>query len=234
MKPTDSIPKKAPRAAAPVRMQFDARVEPFWAELNANRPNYSTLELWRQKRRLTRILKLIRAELAAQGVELPADWDKSEAPTACHIRIDKMGVFQEVRQYANEIQNPSQPDLLENRFEPNSFMHVLRHRERQSYYLPVDFPEPFNIQPESGADLVPVASSIRAAEELDRMNRELKVESSFKIKGMKDFVEATEANIAQFESSFNSADRFWVKFGFLVLQRLVKQSVAHKLPVIFQ
>lgn len=234
MKPTDSIPKKAPRPASSAKMQFDARVEPFWAELNENRPGHSTLELWRQKRRLTRILKSIRTELAAQGVELPADWDKVEGTMICHIRIDKLGVFQELRQYANEVQNPSQPDLLENRFEPNSFLHVLRHRERQAYYLPIDFPDPFNVQPETGADLIPVASSVRVMEELGRMNKELKVETSFKIRGMKDFVEATEANIAQFESSFNSADRFWVKFGFLVLQRLAAQGVKHRLPVIFQ
>jgi hypothetical protein len=213
-------------------MQFDARVEPFWKGFLSRKDKMGVFEQRREKKRLQKVVDTVNAAFQAEG--LPQQkWDTETGEPVCHIRIDKLGVFQDLRRYAASLENKEAENVMQDWTVDTSFPHLLRHRERKSYYIPVGFAHPIKIEEEEKGNWTLVGSVLSLAAELGEINRNLKVQDSFQIKKMVDFLQVTEKDITKFESRTYEPEKFWLNFGFLVIQKLVRKAWEHELPIIF-
>jgi hypothetical protein len=111
--------------------------------------------------------------------------------------------------------------------------HLPALRDRECYMVPVDFPSAVTVSTGSGEDTVPVVSSVRAKQELVAVNMQVRIDETFPLKKMVDFLDATEKDISMYEKRFSTDDGFWPKFTYLLLKKLVDTSLDRKLPVIF-
>lgn len=219
-------------AAAPtVPMSFDARVQPFWLPLKDRTHPLGFFESWKRKRHLTTILRAINAALQTQSVGA-ANWDQSPGECLCNLRVDRMGVLQDLRTFAARQDDQSATEVFNGNAE-SRFRHLIKNRDRSSFYIPIDFAEPFMIHDPETRDLVPVGSSVRLRRELTLLNKDLKVEETFQIKKMVDFLQATAQDIARYEVSFANDPLFWVKFGYVLLDKLAQKSIQSRLPIVF-
>jgi hypothetical protein len=99
--------------------------------------------------------------------------------------------------------------------------------------VPVIFPAPVLAEPGGGEEAIPVASSVRVRAELGEINDLFRIGESFALNKMVDYLDATERDIALYESRLGTADGFWAKFSYVLLQKLMDVSVERNLPVIF-
>jgi hypothetical protein len=201
---------------------FNARVEPVYHSLEQLRPKLGFFEHRRRRKRLERLLDLAAEQLARQGAD-GRSWIGAGGTCVCNLRVARLGFLNELRKYAVRKGGAEAADR---------FPHLLRHRDRNSYYLPVRFPQPFTLEAEGG-DTVPFGSATELAEELADLNTALKVESSFRMTQMVDFLDATPKDISAYESTHGSEGPFWVRLGYVMLQKLARKSLEHQLPIIF-
>lgn len=195
----------------------NARVEPFWYSIGRLRSRIGFFNALRERWVLRRQVAAINTELKRQKVD-PNRWDRVTGECVCNLRVAKMGLLHGLRTFAS-------------RQGADELRHLLRHRDRKSYYLPLDFSEPFVIV--SIGEEIPVGSSLRLVAELKRLNEVLNVESSFGMKKMVDFLDATDRDISTSESRFGDNEGFWVRFGYVFLRKLAEKSVEHRMPIIF-
>jgi len=223
---------KAAGGTPPAPMQFDARVEPFWHWTATQRKELGFFGAWKRKRRMQAVLRTINAELAAQGVEV-GGWDQKEGETVCNLRMDRLTVMQDLRVFAAAMDKQSATEIFLGQAD-SRFVHLIKNRDRDAYYLPIDFPEPIMVLDAETQEFLPVGSAVRLQRELAEMDKTLRVEKTFQVKKMVDFFQAGEAEIRQFDQRFGHDPQFWLKFGFVVLQKLARKSVETGFPVIFQ
>ena len=69
-------------------------------------------------------------------------------------------------------------------------------------------------------------------DKLNELNKTLKVEKTFRLQKMVDYMDADEREIAKIETYMDVSGKFWVKFGFLVARKLAEKSVETNLPVV--
>lgn len=201
---------------------FNARVEPIFYSIERLRPSLGYFDYRRRRRKVQRLLDVVAEELARQGAG-DMRWTSVEGRCVCNLRVARLGLLSDLRRYAARDASPHGEDR---------FPHLVRHRDRDAYYLPVRFPRPFSVAVEP-ADPVPVGSAVMLAEEMAELNLRLRVESTFRLKQMVDFLDATQEHIGMYESKFGTDDLFWVKFGYVILQKLVRKSLEHNVPIIF-
>lgn len=225
----DKKPATTPADPTSVPMQFDARVEPFWLWRKKN--NLGFFAAWKKKRRMQAIVRAIREGLAAQDVEA-GDWDQGDGEVVCNLRMDRLGVLQDLRLYAAGLEKKSATEIYQGESD-SRFAHLIKNRDRDAYYLPIDFPDPLLVLEHETKEFLPVGSAPRLLRELAELNKELRMEKTWKLKAMVDFFQAGEGEIRQFELRFGNDPNFWMKFGFVMLQKLAKKCVETKLPVIF-
>lgn len=223
---------KAPEGAPLARMHFDARVEPFWGWMTSQRKELGFFGTWKRKRRMQGIVRAITVSLAEQGVDAP-DWDKAEGSTVCNLRMDRLGVLQDLRVMAASLDKQSATEIYLGQAD-SRFVHLIKNRDRDSYYLPIDFPEPLMVLEAETKEFLPVGSSVRLMRELAELDKVLRIEKTFQVKKMVDFFQAGEPEIIQFDKRYGHDPQFWLKFGFVMLQKLAKKSVESGLPVLFQ
>lgn len=202
---------------------FNARVEPIRHTLERLEPSMGWFRRWREKRKLNRFITEVKLRLPVSTPSGPP-WDERQGACVCNMRIAKLGVLSDLRHYASQLVGEN-PDL--------NLSHVIHHRDRDAYYIPVDFPLPMAVQDPSSRDHIPVGSSLRLLAELDEINTFIQVEKTFKLHKMVDFLDATGDALGKYQSTFGTDPTFWIKFGFVVLRKLAEKSVEHKLPIIF-
>ena len=201
---------------------FNARVEPFAFSLEKKRKDLGLLEYWKLKGESDRRLKAIRAALPKQKVA-DRTWEKAKGECVCNLRVARMGMLADLRDFAKG-ESPG----------PRRFRHLLQGREFNTIYLPVDFERPFAIPPAPGGgkDPTPVGSVPRLASELEALEKTLRTAATFKLK-MVDFLDVTPEAIGKYESSVGGVLDFWVKFGFIILRKLVEKSAESGFPILF-
>lgn len=201
---------------------FNARVEPLWYTYTRLKDRMGFFERWRERRRLSRLISAVNAELKGQGVS-PGDWDRRAGSCVCNLRVAKTGLIGEFRRHLRETLGE---EVL------RSWPHVLAVRDRACYLIPHDFPRPLAVSPGRGEETVPVSSSPAALRELEEVNRRWRIDETFALKKMVDFLDATEKDIQMYESRFGAEEGFWPRFAFVLLRKLTEVSVARGFPVI--
>ena len=78
-----------------------------------------------------------------------------------------------------------------------------------------------------------MASAVGVREELAAINKQFRIDDTFAIKKMVDYMDATERDIAIYEQRLGSQDGFWPKFAYVLIKKLADVSVEKKLPAIF-
>jgi len=74
---------------------------------------------------------------------------------------------------------------------------------------------------------------VRVRAELGEINDRLHIDETFALKKMVDYLDATERDIALYESRLGTSEGFWAKFSYVLLKKLMDVSVEKKLPVLF-
>ena len=110
-------------------------------------------------------------------------------------------------------------------------LHALR--DRPCIMVPISFARPLSADPGSGEEVLPVASAVGIRAELGEINKKFRIDDTFAIKKMVDYMDATERDIAIYEQRLGSQDGFWPKFGYVLIKKLADVSVAKNLPAIF-
>lgn len=212
-------------------MGFDARVEPFLFSTEKTRKELGFFKYRREKSRVIRAVETIRRAID-QNLTTEFPWARLDGERVCNMRIAKLGVLQDLKDYAAKLDNTTLQQIKKEGA-PTRFLHLVQTSEQHGYILPENFPKPLLIQLRDVRGPFPVLSSYRLQAELSEINKSLNVEKTFKIKKMPQFMEAKDEDIAHFEANFNVRGDFWIKFGFLVITKLTEQSIEHKLPVSF-
>ena len=192
---------------------FQARVAP----ISAAGTSVGWLARLRERRRLRRIADAVNAQLRAAGVD-PGDWDRSGGEPVLRLRVEKLGVLEDLRTFAR-----ARPAL--------ALPHLLEHRERNALYVPADFDPPFAV--DFDGDRIPVGSVPRLKRELARVESELNLETALAAGAAVDLSHASETDISKYESLATADPLFWPRFGFLLVRRLARAADEHRYPIIF-
>lgn len=201
---------------------FNARVEPIWYTYSRLKGRMGFLERWRERRRISRLISAVREGLKGQGVSA-GDWDRRTGSCVCNLRVAKTGLMGEFRRYLRETFGEETA---------KGWPHLLAVRDRACYLLPHDFARPLSVSPGRGEETVPVGSAPAALRELEEVNHRWRLDETFALKKMVDFLDATEKDIQLYESRFGAEEGFWPRFAFVLLRKLSEVSVARGLPVI--
>ncbi|OHB74734.1 MAG: hypothetical protein A2Z34_05350 [Planctomycetes bacterium RBG_16_59_8] len=197
---------------------LDARVEPLGNVLDRAKESLGLLGSFREKRRWKKIVEKINERIRAMTGGSAILRDDRRGEPVCHLKIARPEMFEALKAFAGT---------------KGSFRQLAGIREEGSWYLPVDFAEPFGVEGAGDGETLPVGSAVRLRDELVALNKFLRVEESFALKNMVDFMDAGEAEIAKFEKRLNADGDFWLKFGFVTLKKLADRSVEHRYPIVF-
>lgn len=203
---------------------FNARVEPFWRAFDRLKFRMGFFERRRERRRLERIVAGVRAGLKDQGAD-PQGWDARPGECVCNLRVARMGLVKEFKTYVRGFADAAEGE------EP--WPHLAALRDRPCLLLPVEFFRPLSVSPGGGEEPLPVASSLRARAELEAINARLRIDETFALRKMVDYLDATERDIAIYESRLGAQEGFWPRFTFVLLRKLCDASATHGLPVLF-
>jgi hypothetical protein len=99
--------------------------------------------------------------------------------------------------------------------------------------VPVAFTRPFSVEQSGGDETIPVASAVGVRDELAAVNRKFRIDETFAIKKMVDYMDATDRDISIYEQRLGSQEGFWPRFAYVLLRKLADVSVEKKLPAIF-
>jgi len=201
---------------------FNARVEPIWYTYTRLKGRMKFLERWGERRRLARLIAAVNAELRRQGVP-PGDWDRRTGSCVCNLRVAKTGLVGEFRRHLRQTFGEEAA---------RGWPHLMAVRDRACYLLPHDFPRPLAVSPGRGEETIPLASAPAALRELEEVNRRLRIDETFALKKMVDFLDATEKDIQLYESRFGAEEGFWPRFAFVLLRKLAEVSASRGLPAI--
>ncbi len=228
----EAKPMAAKAETAPAKHLFVVNVQPFWEGVGERAKALGFFGGWKEKRRMKRLVSEVARQLAIQEVAAGA-WDQAQGGTVTSFRIDRQGVLHDLREFAAKLEDKSYVSIVEGN-QKSSFPHLMQSKERNAYYIPVEFPDPIWVSLDPNLEPVPVGSSVKLESELDALNEHLRVEETFKLKKMVDFFQASDREIAKFESTADmQGGQFWVKFGYVLIRKLAHKSVEHSLPIVF-
>ncbi len=200
---------------------FNARVEPLWFTYSRMAGRLGFFLRWREKHRIGRLVRSVNRELRRMGAE-PRSWDEGKGGCVCHHRVAKMGVVTELKHYLARTQDAAVA---------RGWTHLMALPDRNGLLIPPDFDHPVTIGTGSEGAFI-VASSARVQAELKAVNQALRIDETFAIRKMVDFLDATDRDIAMYESRFGTHEGFWAKFAYILLRHLTDASVERKLPLI--
>jgi hypothetical protein len=202
---------------------FNARVEPVWHTFSQMEASLGFFDRRRERKKVEHVLDSIQTAIVGQKGN-PTGWEKTPGDCVCHLRVAKMGLVKELKTWlkihsdgAAEVKWPH--------------LHVLR--DRPCMMVPAPFTRPISAETSGSDEPIPVASSIAVREELAAINKMFKIDETFAIKKMVDYMDATERDIAIYEQRLASQDGFWPKFAYVLIRKLADVSVEKKLPAIF-
>ncbi len=79
---------------------------------------------------------------------------------------------------------------------------------------------------------MPVSSAPAALRELEEINPRLRVDETFALRRMVDFLDASERDIQAYESRYGADEGFWPRFAFVLIRKLAGVSAERGLPAI--
>lgn len=201
---------------------FNARVEPVWHTFSQMEASLGFFDRRRERKKVEQVLDSIQSSIVGQKGN-PSGWDKTPGDCVCHLKVAKMGLVKELKNWLKV--------GLDGTAEAKwPHLHILR--DRPCLMVPVPFALPFQAQT-GGDEPIPVASSVNVHEELAAINKKFRIDDTFAIKKMVDYMDATERDIAIYEQRLGSQDGFWPKFAYVLIKKLADVSVEKKLPAIF-
>ena len=213
-------------------MLFNASVEPIPQYLETMQEVYDK-----------KIYKRLKTKFDALNAHLLKLWSlkadliknlltKNEGGLKANIMVDKFGLFRDVKEFAADLQARliSEGGASPN---PGPLAHILNQGDTDGVFLPFKFTNPMQLKIPGRAHSFPVSSSVILEQELQLLNQHLKVERTFKIIHLPEFIEATSKQIEMFEKEHAVDPSFWIKFGFVVLRTLNLTARENKLPIIF-
>src|SRR5262245_53253908 len=202
---------------------FNARVEPVWHTYSQMEGSLGFFDRRRERKKVEHVLDSIQTAIVGQKGN-PAGWDKTPGDTVCHLRVAKMGLVKELKTWLKI--------GLDGTAEAK-WPHLHALRDRPCLMVPVPFTRPIFADPGGGEELLPVASSVSVHDELAEINKKFRIDETFAIKKMVDYMDATERDISIYEQRLGSQDGFWPKFAYVLIKKLTDVSVEKKLPAIF-
>jgi hypothetical protein len=202
---------------------FNARVETFWNTFTKLEPKMGFFERRRERGRLERIVKSINVQIVGQKFA-PDGWEKQPGDCVCNLRVAKMGLVKEFKSWLRTAVDENPEGLWPH-------LHALR--DRPCMLVPVRFASPLTIEPGGGEEAITAGSSVGFQEELADINRRFRIDETFALKKMVDYLDASDKDIALYESKLGTSEGFWAKFTYVLLKKLADVSVEKKLPVLF-
>ncbi len=202
---------------------FNARVEPIWMHFDKTKDQRGMLGSFLEKRRVKGIISAIHDHLAAQRAAA-SDWDRDEGECVGNMKIAKMGLLQELRDAVGRRIPPRKMPQIE---------HFTRVRESNSFCIPVDFPQPFEVPGATSKEVIPICSSVRLAKELELVGEMLGVARKMNPAKMVPFMLMKEDDVAKADQKALSDVTFWPSFTFCILKKLADLSVEKNLPIVF-
>lgn len=212
--------------------QFNASVEPITHYLEQTvRKAFGKKEYRQIKATFDQLTAHLKKLFASKADAVQRILYETEGGLQANHLIDRFGVLRDLREYAEELaerlidEGGAAPD-------PPPFAHLLNLGDGDGVLLPFKFAHPFQLQVK-GRVPFPVSSCVNLRDELNLLNKHLKVEQTFKLSQLPPLLEATQAQIEQFEKMYDVDPSFWIKFGFTVLRTLNNVALEYRLPVIF-
>jgi hypothetical protein len=202
---------------------FNARVEPVWHTFSQIEASLGFFDRRRERKKVEHVLDSIQSSIVGQKGN-PAGWDKTTGDCVAHLRVAKMGLVKELKNWLK-----IHTDGAAEAKWPH--LHVLR--DRPCLMVPVPFARPFPADAGGGEEPIPVASSVSVREELAAINKSFRIDETFAIRKMVEYMDATERDISIYEQRLGSQDGFWPKFSYVLIKKLADVSVDKKLPAIF-
>lgn len=201
---------------------FEGRVEPMGTQLRRLEAEMGFIEKWRKRRRFRGLIVGIKQSIGEPATSA-RDWGRVEGQCTCHLRVARMGLVADLKKcVANTL-----GDLI-----ALKTAHLKGLRDRNCILIPRDFQSPLENVRGLGKEPVSVLSSIRLDYELNSIAYYLKVGKILSLFKKVDFLDATEADISQYESKFASMDDFWPQFSIALIRKLSNASLEHELPAI--
>ena len=175
----------------------------------------------RERGRLQRIVKSINLQVVGQKAN-PDGWESQDGGCICNLRVAKMGLVRELKSWIGTGHETA----------PSEWPHLHALRDRPCMLVPRIFGAPISVDPGGGEEAIPVASAVRVRAELGEINDRFRIDETFALKKMVDFLDATERDISIYESKLGTSEGFWAKFSYVLLKKLVDVSVEKNLPVL--
>jgi hypothetical protein len=201
---------------------FDARVEPVWHTFSQIEAGLGFFDRRRERKKVDKVIEGVNAAIVGQK-GTPGGWEKTAGDCVCHLRVAKMGLVRELKTWLR-IGLDGQAEAR--------WPHLHTLRDRPCLMLPVRFPVPISADPGGGEEALPVASAPWVLDELAAVNKKFRIDETFALKKMVDFMDATERDITIYEQRLGSQDGFWPKFAYVLIKKLADVSVARTLPAI--
>jgi hypothetical protein len=200
---------------------FNARVEPIWLSFNHAAPQLGFFERRREKKRLKRIIAAVNSGAGPAG--RASGWDTPSGECVCNLRVAKMGLIRELKTWVKNAPDGEAPP---------AWIHLEALRDRPCMMVPAAFDSPLKVDPGSGEEPFPVSSSLKLQEELSAINQRFRIDETFALKKMVDYLDATERDISIYESRYGMSEGFWAKFAYVLLKKLADVSAEKRLPVL--
>ncbi len=202
---------------------FDARVEPVWHTYSQIEAAMGFFDRRRERKKVEHVIDAVNSKVVGQKVN-PGGWEKNAGDCVCHLRVAKMGLIKELKNWLKV----GLDGQAESRW---PHLHVLR--DRPCLLVPLPFARPISADPGGGEEPLPVASAPAIREELADINKKFRIDETFALKKMVDYMDATERDIAIYEQRLGSQDGFWPKFAYVLIRKLADVSADKKLLAIF-
>jgi hypothetical protein len=199
---------------------FDGRVEPLWHAYDGAKRGMGFFERWGERSRVKGVARDVTAGIVRQKGN-PGGWDRVPGERVCNLKVARMGLVRELKTWLkNATEGASE----------QRWPHLSVLRDRPCLIVPPEFTQPFQVLPKGAEESVPVASAAGLKRELAEVNAELRIDESFAIRKMVDFMDAKEAEIAGFEKRCGQQEGFWAKFSYVLLRKLADVSLDNRLP----
>ncbi len=202
---------------------FNARVEPVWHTFSQIEATLGFFDRRRERKKVERVVEVVNSGIVGQKGN-PAGWEKATGDCVCHLRVAKMGLVRELKTWLKI----GMDGQAEGRW---PHLHVLR--DRPCMMVPVRFSVPISADQGGDAEALPIASAPWVLEELAAINKKFRIDDTFAIKKMVDYMDATDRDIAIYEQRLGSHEGFWPKFAYVLIKKLADVSAAKNLPAIF-
>jgi hypothetical protein len=202
---------------------FNARVEPVWHTFSQMEASLGFFDRRRERKKVEHVIDSVNSAIVGQKGN-PAGWDKTTGDCVSHLRVAKMGLVKELKNWLKV----GMDGTAEARW---PHLHALR--DRPCMLVPVPFARPISADPGGGEEPIPVASGPGVRDELAAINKRYRIDETFAIRKMVEYMDATERDIAIYEQRLGSQDGFWPKFAYVLIKKLADVSVEKNMPAIF-